>query len=86
MNIFEKIEKLKAGHEVFTRTNHALMNGFWNSHLTTDDLKSLVSVIETAEAVLTSVGYGPASCKFCVNTTEFAAEALKTIRTAKGEE
>ena len=80
MNIFEKVKALPRG---FDLSNPNMPLGL--AKVTTDDLKSIVSVIEIAEGVLgriqevTKRGHPDW-------LHNMAAEALKTIRKAKGEE
>ena len=103
MNIFEKINAMPRGCGI-RDVSVGRLDG-----LTTDDLKSLVSVIEVAEKALEryadkELWYTPKVCdavlhghsghtcqKNCAFLYKYdgyklAAEALKTIRTAKGEE
>ena len=80
MNIFEKINAMPRGCGI-RDVSVGRLDG-----LTTDDLKSLVSVIETAEEALEKLSERSGYYIPTGHVRNVAAEALKTIRTTKGEE
>ena len=75
MNIFEKINAMPRGCGI-RDVSVGRLDG-----LTTDDLKSLVSVIEAAERDLRVIQ--DSTDTYC---SIIAAKVLKTIRKAKGED